>query len=1384
MRRTPLLVLLATVAAIGGSQAATQSPAKPLLADFEAAPAASARLTTSRLPKDVSPRIDAWFERHPSRRVYLQVDRPMVRPGEAVWIKSWNLATRGLAPEGAHAGITYELLDPRGNVVETRWVEQQMGAATNDFVIPEGAPGGLWKVRATDPMGAVDERPIVVASYAAPRVRKELDFVREAYGPGDKVEAVVKLEAPGGGPFANRPVRALFQVDGETLAEKTLTTDAKGNVYMAAVLPADLGASDGLLTVLVDEGGVTESISRAIPIVQANMSLAFFPEGGDLVAGLPGRVYFEGKNAHGEPADVVGVVEDETGKVVAQFSSIHDGLGRFGFTPAAGKRYTARITEPAGIDARFELPEALANGCTLRSFDDVRGTEEKLRVAVRCNASREVLVVGTLREKTFDAAPIAATPWKDAVVYLDPGDRAAEQGAARVTVFDKDLAPLAERLVYRNPGKDLKVEVTPAQDHYGPRDEVVLNVKTTDPSGKAVPASLALAVVDDAALALADDEEGHMLSRIYLEPELVESPDDPAWYFDHEEVDAARGLDLVMGTKGWRRFDWVQVWTPEPEILAVEATTAGWGRGGMWLDAVVEVMDDFAAGAPADRRMVHAKPVAAPMARPMAVPMEVAPAMPAPPPMRQQRQEAKMAPMHGGAVAARERRAFAEDELMIGLGYLGYHEPAHHGWAPVRVFPKPDYKAGFTGERTDFRDTVLWEPTVTTGEDGKAEVRFYLSDAVTTFRVTAEGVGAGLIGHGEATFASKLPVSLATRLPAEVSAGDHLILPVTVTNTRANPLDVKLGAAFDSPLLWASDAAKGALTVAPGASRTWWLPVDVGHGQASAGLRLSADAGGLGDQLVQQIKVAVPGFPRSVSAAGELTKTAKHSLQVDDVIGESLVATVTWHPSPVSTLISGMEGLIRTPGGCFEQTSSTNWPNVAILSYLEAHDGDPALRLQSGQALDAGYQRLTGYQVQAGGFETFGSGPGKEALSAFGLLQFADMKRVYPVSDDMQKRNADYLLSQRDGQGGFRNSGESAHGYGAAPKPVLDGFITWALVSTGHGKQLAREVEHQASVSRTTKDPYVLALAVRSLRGAGHPEANKAAERLASMQAADGSFPGAESSITRSYEANLLVESTALAASALMESGLHREKADKAASWLVNARQGHGTWGATQATALALGALTQHADLSRRPRSDGKLWVEVNGERAGELSYTASQTEPLVISGLEAHLRPGANTVVLRHEGGAPLPYTLDVQWRALNPESAPDAELAVSTRLDRAEAKLGETVRLTAKVTNRTDTVQPSPIARIGLPAGLEAQTWQLKQLQERGQIAFFETGPREVVLYWEGVHAKAAHEVKLDLLAAVPGTFTGPASSAWPYYDDDEKAWDAGMKVKISPN
>ena len=1350
----------------------------------EDAPKASPRLAEHSLPTDIPTKVDGYFGVHGSRRVHVQLDRPMYRPGETVWFKSWAVQTDDFALED-HGWITYELVDPRGQVVQTKEVQSSDGRAHNDFVIAADAPGGKWTLKATLPTGAVDERPFVVSSYIPPQIAKTLDFIREAYGPGDRVEALVELTRPDGRPLANHPVRALLQAGGEAIAEVSLQTDETGAVFVSTQLPEALSTSDGLLTVFVEDGGITESISRSVPIVLADVQLAFFPEGGHLVDDIPGRVYFEATNAFGQPADVQGIILDDQGQKVSDFGSLHDGLGRFAFTPETGRRYTARVTAPAGIDTPIPLPAARADGCVLRSFDDMRSEADHTAVSVRCSQTQDVLVAGVFREQAVDAAAVSAGPNADTVVHLGLGSRTGAQGVLRVTVFDAQSNPLAERLVYRGAGRDLGIALETSRETYGPRDEVVLKVTTTDPDGTPVAAEVALSVVDDAVVQLADDEEGHILSRLYLEPELLDSPDDPAWYFDPDEALAAHGLDLVLGTKGHRSFEWVQVWNPPPPPPPPQQPQAVLDRIAAMRDLGGQGVAHGAGGLAGDLGSIGAraglrrgpKPKARAAEAPEAKPAAPAPAPPPPP-------KPAVAPAPEAVVRARaaERDANARIHALGAADGRVMENFFGNGWATVRVFPAPDYSAGFQGVRTDFRDTVHWAPKVQTNAMGEAELRFFLSDALTNFRVVAEGIGGSIAGRGETTLSSSLPVSVATRMPPAVSAGDTLMLPISVRNSRPQTVQASVSASFDSPLLIAKETS-GSLSLTAGSGGTHWVPLEIGEGADSATITLSASGGGLTDTMTQTLEVVPPGFPRAFSAAGDMLDEVRMTVVVDETVPGSLQANVTWQPSTVSSLVQGMEALIQTPGGCFEQTSSTNWPNVAILSYLEAHDGDPRLRQKSAQALEVGYSKLTGYQVEAGGFETWGTGPGKEVLSAFGLLQFADMAKVYPVDAAILQRDVAYLLDQRDGQGGFRNTGQSAHGYGSAPKPILDGFITYALAQTGHVPKLDREVKQQAKIAAESDDPYVLALATRVLTAADHPSARKARKRLAAMQAKDGSFPGAESSITRSYEANLLVESTALAALALMDDLTFRSEADLAMAWLVDNRRGTGSWGATQATALALDALTTHAELNKRPRTDGVVEVQVNGQVVGTMQYTANHPGALVVDGWEEVLQPGENSVVLRQVDGEPLPFTVNVSWRSLTPTSHPGAELTLSTELASEALSMGDTVRLWATVGNATESVVPSPIARIGLPAGLQPQPWQLDELKERGEIAFYELRPREVTLYWDGIHADEQHRVALDLVAEVPGRFTAPASSAYPYYDDDEPAWVAGSQVQIAP-
>ena len=123
-----------------------------------------------------------------------------------------------------------------------------------------------------------------------------------------------------------------------------------------------------------------------------------------------------------------------------------------------------------------------------------------------------------------------------------------------------------------------------------------------------------------------------------------------------------------------------------------------------------------------------------------------------------------------------------------------------------------------------------------------------------------------------------------------------------------------------------------------------------------------------------------------------------------------------------------------------------------------------------------------------------------------------------------------------------------------------------------------------------------------------------------------------------------------------------------------------------------------------------------------------------------------------------------------------------MSTRLDRNQVPWGQTVALTAELANATDASQPMTVAVLGLPAGLEPRLDQLEALQRVGKIDYYETRPREVICYWRTLAPNEKIELKLDLIATVPGKFTGPAPRAFLHDAPDQKHGNEPLAVEIT--
>ncbi|MBL9038556.1 MAG: A-macroglobulin complement component, partial [Archangium sp.] len=146
------------------------------------------------------------------------------------------------------------------------------------------------------------------------------------------------------------------------------------------------------------------------------------------------------------------------------------------------------------------------------------------------------------------------------------------------------------------------------------------------------------------------------------------------------------------------------------------------------------------------------------------------------------------------------------------------------------------------------------------------------------------------------------------------------------------------------------------------------------------------------------------------------------------------------------------------------------------------------------------------------------------------------------------------------------------------------------------------------------------------------------------------------------------------------------------------------------------------------------------------------------------------------------IPYSVAVRFNREKPESASDAMVSLDVKLAKPGLAEGDVVEATARVTNTTDTQLPTVVAIVGLPGGLEPRHDQLKELVKQRTIDAYEVLGRDVVLYWRGMLPKQSVRVPLSLIAAIPGTYTGPASRAYLYYADTKKVWVDGLKADVT--
>jgi hypothetical protein len=217
---------------------------------------------------------------------------------------------------------------------------------------------------------------------------------------------------------------------------------------------------------------------------------------------------------------------------------------------------------------------------------------------------------------------------------------------------------------------------------------------------------------------------------------------------------------------------------------------------------------------------------------------------------------------------------------------------------------------------------------------------------------------------------------------------------------------------------------------------------------------------------------------------------------------------------------------------------------------------------------------------------------------------------------------------------------------------------------------------------------------------------------------------------------------------------------------------------------LALRAIVAYDAARSKPRAAGSLGLLVDGRPVGgPVAFTEQAEGAIPLPDAAALLTPGRHVIELVMERGSDMPYALTVNLHSDTPASSPECPLALDLDVPRTQVKEGDVVAVTATVTSRSREPLPMAIAIVGLPGGLEPRHEQLKELVKSRTVAAYEVIGREVVLYWRSVEPGAAKRVPLQLVAAIPGDYTAPASRTYLYYGDEHKTWVPGFRVRIDP-
>jgi len=309
--------------------------------------------------------------------------------------------------------------------------------------------------------------------------------------------------------------------------------------------------------------------------------------------------------------------------------------------------------------------------------------------------------------------------------------------------------------------------------------------------------------------------------------------------------------------------------------------------------------------------------------------------------------------------------------------------------------------------RSDFRDTILWLPSVETDANGEATLEAKFPDNLTQWRMTARAITlSDAVGQNTQTVTTTLPVIARLGAPRFLIKGDTASLRVIGQNNLP-------------------DAQTGQLQLEPTGLDLLTPPTNLAqfpaNGRTTADYRVKAGSSGTAvlkasaltpqasDALESKLPILPKGLKEELGWAGQAGDNWKFTLPDNTDLTQTR-AKLYLNPSLATAVTPALEYLAGYPYGCSEQTMSRFLPSVLAKQAGDLVTLPEEVSANLDDYVAQGLKRLYDFQHEDGGWGFWQNDDSSVYITSYVLSGLAQAKQAgYKVRKEALENGSQYL---------------------------------------------------------------------------------------------------------------------------------------------------------------------------------------------------------------------------------------------------------------------------------------------------------------------------------------------------------------------------------------